>query len=245
MKLGKLPARHDSRTLHLARYLLPALPAPPLAQDFTQKVKVWPMMGNDLLGDCTIAAAGHAIEQWTTYSRPVPFVPSDGEIVQAYERIGGYVPADPSTDNGCAILDVLNAWRGAGIAGRKIVAYASLEPRNHAQVKSAVHLFGNAYIGLQLPVSAQGETVWVVPIRGANGAGTPGSWGGHCVIVTGYDSFGLTCITWGERMRMSWNFFDAYCDEAYAILSLDWLASTGLSPEHFNFAQLKADVAAL
>ena len=40
-------------------------------------------------------------------------------------------------------------------------------------------------------------------------------------------------------------FFDAYCDEAYALLSQDWIENSGMSPSGFNLAGLTADMQAL
>jgi hypothetical protein len=38
IKLGKAPARHDSRTLQLAKYIpTGAVPAPPASEDFKKK----------------------------------------------------------------------------------------------------------------------------------------------------------------------------------------------------------------
>ena len=42
LKLGKSVARHDPRTLLLASYVTPALPAPPASFDLTSKVGVTP-----------------------------------------------------------------------------------------------------------------------------------------------------------------------------------------------------------
>ncbi len=69
---------------------------------------------------------------------------------------------------------------------------------------------------------------------------TPGSWGGHAVPVIAYDASGLTCITWGALKRMTWAFWDAYCDEAYACLSRDWAAAR--APSGFDWAALDADL---
>jgi len=65
LKLGKAAARHDPRTLLLASYVTPALPTPPAAFDLASKVKSWGMMDNDQIGDCTCAAAGHLLMEWT------------------------------------------------------------------------------------------------------------------------------------------------------------------------------------
>ena len=71
VKLGKLPHRHDPRTLQFARYLdQTALPAPPATLDDTKGVASWPMYANDRIGDCTCAAAAHMVEVWTTLAPP-------------------------------------------------------------------------------------------------------------------------------------------------------------------------------
>ena len=243
VKLGKAPARHDSRTLQLAKYLpATAIPNPPAKEDWEKKVTSWPMMLNDNIGDCTCACAGHMIEQWTTYTG-VPVTPSDQDVLTAYEAVGHYNPSDPSTDQGAVILDVLNYWRQTGVAAHQIMAYAALEPKNHNEVKDSILLFGNCYIGVQLPLSAQNQAVWAVPPGGPTGQGAPGSWGGHAIPIVAYDVRGLTVVTWGALKRMSWSFLDTYCDEAYAVLSQDWINNVSkLSPSDFDLATLQADL---
>jgi hypothetical protein len=246
VKLGKMAARHDARTLQFANYLkATAPPTPPQSEDWTEKVQNWPMMLNNTLGDCTCACAGHMIEEWTTYAQPTGFTPTDPQILQAYEAVSGYKPGDPASDNGAVVLDVLNYWRQTGIAGHPITAFVGLEPKNHQQVKDAVYLFGNCYLGLQMPLSAQSQKVWSVPPGGATGQGAPGSWGGHAVPIVEYDSRGVTVITWGEPLRATWSFLDAYCDEAFAVLSPDWLATNKIAPNNFDLAQLEADLNAI
>jgi hypothetical protein len=246
MKLGKQAARHDPRTLQFAKYLIEeALPPPPASEDWARKVTKWPMMANDKVGDCTCAAAGHMIEQWTTYSG-APVVLSTRQILTAYSAITGYDPKDPSSDRGAVEIDVLNYWRKTGFSTHTIDGYVALEPGNHVHIEDAVMIFGNCYIGLALPVSAQTQKVWAVPPGGAAGPGAPGSWGGHAVPVVEYDQRGLTVITWGAVKRMTWGFWDAYCDEAYAVLSDDWISKVNKkAPNQFDLKTLQADLAAL
>ncbi len=120
-----------------------------------------------------------------------------------------------------------------------------MQPKDIRDVKDAIWLFGGVYIGLALPVSAQSQDVWVVPAGGLSGDGAPGSWGGHAVYVVAYDARGLTCITWGRLKRMSWNFWAAYCDEAYGLLAKDWFEASGEAPSGFDVAALAGDMAAL
>ena len=246
LKLGKQAVRYDARTLLLASYLTPALPTPPASFDLTSKVQLWGMMDNDQIGDCTCAAAGHLIMEWTANARNKMAKPSDTQIVAAYSAITGYNPKTGANDNGAVEIDVLNFWRQTGIAGHKIFAYAALEPANHMHIQDSVYIFGGCYIGLALPLSAQAQVQnhhpWSVPPYGATGDGKPGSWGGHAVPVVAYDVHGLTVVTWGALQVMTWSFWTAYCDEAYAILSPDYLSGKKVTPQGFNLPQLQADL---
>ncbi len=252
MKLGKQAPRHDPRTLQFAAYVRPAqLPTPPPAVDYTKAVKgPWGMMANDKVGDCTSAAAGHLIMEWTADTdRQVD--PTTKQVLEAYSAITGYDPATGSNDDGAVETDVLNHWRKTGVAGHQILAYAALEPGNTQHVRDAIDLFGGVYIGLALPVSAQRQNVWSVPPGGVHGDGKPGSWGGHAVPVMAYDAHGLTVITWGETKTMTWQFWSAYCDEAYAVLSMDFLEADPtnphdpVAPSGFDLAALQVDLKAV
>jgi hypothetical protein len=249
LKLGKLAVRHDPRTLMLASYVTAALPTPPASFDLTSKVPSWGMMDNDQIGDCTCAAAGHLIMEWTANAKGKMARPIDKQIVAAYSAITGYNPATGANDNGAVELDVLNYWRQSGIGGHKIRSYMALEPSNHMHIMDSVYIFGGCYIGLQLPRSAQAQVrehqPWSVPPQGKTGDGAPGSWGGHAVPVVAYDARGVTVITWGAPQIMTWSFWEAYCEEAYAILSPDFLTAKNANPQGFNLQQLLTDLQGL
>jgi hypothetical protein len=175
--------------------------------------------------------------------------PTDQQIVAAYSAITGYNPVSGANDNGANELDVLNYWRQTGIAGHKIGAYVALEPANHNHIMDSVYIFEGCYIGVQLPISAQAQTQnhqpWSVPPGGATGEGKPGSWGGHAIPVVAYDTRGVTVVTWGALQVMTWSFWDAYCDEGYAIISSDYLNGNEQAPQGFSMQQLQADLADL
>ena len=249
LKLGKLTARHDPRALLLASYVTAALPTPPAACDVSDKITNWGMMDNDQVGDCTCAAAGHLLMEWTANAGKKMFTPTDKQIIAAYSAITGYNPSTGANDNGANEVDVLNYWRQTGIAGHKIGAYVSLEPSNHTHVMDSVYIFEGCYIGVSLPISAQAQTQnhqpWSVPPGGTTGDGKPGSWGGHAVPVVAYDAHGLTVVTWGALQVMTWTFWEAYCDEAYTIISNDYLSGKKTTPQGFSMQQLQADLADL
>jgi hypothetical protein len=243
-RLGKLEARHDPRTLQLANYLtVPRLPVAPYHQNWAALASTsWGMMVNDSLGDCTCAAAGHAIQTWTANTGTELTIP-DEDVVAAYSAITGYTSADPTSDRGAVELDVLNYWRKTGIGGQKIAAFMALEPGNKSHVKSAIDLFGGLYVGARLPVSAQTQRVWSIPPGGPVGPGAPGTWGGHALWVVSYDANGGAFVTWGKLQRFTWGWFATYVDEAYALLSSAlWAAPGRLAPSGFAFNDLAADL---
>src|SRR5471030_1119123 len=102
MKLGKSAPVHDPRTLMLANYINTATlpPAPPQFYYGTDiGAAAWGMMGNDKIGDCTCAAAGHLIMEWTDANHNL-VTPPDQDIISAYAAITGYDPVTGLNDNG-------------------------------------------------------------------------------------------------------------------------------------------------
>ena len=242
-KLGKHSPKIDSRTLRFGAYLTKDLPAPPAAVDYGKAVKRWPMMGNDQYGDCTCAAAGHMIEEWTANTGQ-EITLSDTAILEAYHHFSHGNP-----DAGANMLEVLKYWRKVGIGKDKIVAFAQLEPRNHLQLQDAVSIFGSCYIGLALPNFAVVPGTdflsipWVAAATGAVGDAAPNPANGHCVPAVAYDQRFIYIVTWGAIKTMSWQFYDAYADEAYAVLSSDWIAKRlGRAPNGFNMQALELDL---
>lgn len=228
LMLGKLHHVHDRRTLLLERYTTEQLPQPPASVTLSSKVSNWPMMANDQLGDCVIAMAGHATQLWTAVTG-AEITPPDQEIVQDYSQITGYKPGDPSTDNGTAIIDLLNWWRRNPIGTKEIFAFAEIQdPTNHQVVMQGHALFEGLLVGVALPRTAQAQigSVWDVVAAPPSQNG-PGTWGGHGIYVIDYDAQGLTCVTWGKLQRMTWAWWDEYVDECWVALPAEFEGAAG------------------
>jgi len=236
MRLGRTPKRDDPRSLKLETLLPKAIPQPPAAVDVSTGVTKWPMYANDHLGDCTCAALGHMLEIWTEQATNSPRILTDAQVIALYNLVNN------GQDKGANMLDVLHQMRvGAGLAGDKVFAYASVDTKRTDLVKAGAWLFTGLYIGIQMPVSAQTQTGPSTSWDVATGPdGQAGSWGGHAVNVVAFDGNGLTVVTWGALQKMTWGFWNAYVDEAWALIPVDYEHLKGvLQANGFDFAQLQ------
>jgi hypothetical protein len=219
-KLGKAPVKTDPRNFRFAALLKAAPPSPPEFDfDLTHPGIPTPMFGNDIYGDCVIAARAHLTLRFEDIEQGSIQMISDKDVTKEYFKETG------GPDSGLNILDSLNLWRQTGWKcgpkkkNYKIHAFAQITVSNHSEVKAAIYLLTAAYVGIALPQSAQSQIqtgrAWDV-VKGPGSS--PNSWGGHCVMIPGYNKTGPVCVTWGRKQQMTWAFFDKYCDEAYALV---------------------------
>lgn len=237
-RFGKHPPKHDYRTLRLRNYLTSALPPPPASVDVLARVfqnlkiadptKLFPMDGNDRLGDCTIAALAHAQTVYNGLVKKEKLMPQQA-VVKLYMHLTGGV------DIGLNELDVLNYWRQNKVGGDEILAYASIDPKNHTHIQQAIELFGGVYLGFQVQQNC-------VEDFDARKPWTPGPLtnDGHAVFAIGYDANSLTVLTWGNTQKGTWGWWDECVDEAYAILPPQ-AKKSDFAPG-FNSQQLQADL---
>ncbi len=229
VKSGRLPYVHDSRTFDLSDYLTHENVAKiPNEYNWGNKIpeNEWGTLGNLKINDCTCAAAGHLIMTWTSNIGKL-HKPTTKAIVEAYTNVTSFNPKTDGIGNPIEAIKVLKYWRKNGIAGHKITAFAKLDFKNRQQLIQAIYLYGGCYIGINLPKSAEEQYYksqkWTVPRGGAKGAGEPGSWLGHALIITGYKGNELRAITWGKEIMMTLDFWEAYVDESYAVFSEDFI----------------------
>jgi hypothetical protein len=240
-RFGKHPPHVDYRTLRLKSYLTPAIPAPPASYNVLTNVYaklntkdpalLFPIDGNDTLGDCTIAALAHAD---TTYRGLVgkEKIMSRVAVVKLYMHLSGGV------DSGLNVLDVLNYWHQHAVSGDQILAFVSIDPKNHTHIQQAIKLFGGAYLGFQVQQNCVQEF-------DAHQPWTPGPLtnDGHAVFAVAYDQNGVTVLTWGNTQLATWAWWDECVDEAYAIVPPE-AKKPDFAPG-FNVTQLLADLAAV
>jgi hypothetical protein len=246
-KLGLGPKKLHRLTLDFNDYVAAdALPPPPEKAFFEYKIdpsKIQ-MFGNDQYGDCVFADIAHAIMLFTAHSGKM-FTPTLADILAAYGAVTGFDPATGANDNGTSWTDALAYWQSTGVAGHKILGWASIDPKNVLHRKLGVYLFLATHLGVQFPAIGQtqfaaGQTWDVAPNDG-------GIEGGHAILQSGYGSAGMNVESWGKGDQKASNAWDAaYTDECYIVLTEDIIdAASGLSYTGFDLAALTADLAAM
>lgn len=203
------------------------------------------MLGNDRYGDCVFAADGHAVQQQTFFGQGAMTTVDTSQVLAGYSAVTGFSAGPPVVnDNGAMIADGLGYLLKTGMSGVRIAAYGSVDPAAIGKVKTAVAQFGAVSIGFNFPSSAMSQfnagMPWDVV---ANDGGIDG---GHCVLVTGYDSTYLYVFTWGAVQKMTYSFWAKYVDEAWPLVSQSWVnTASGLDPEGVDIAALGAQYTAV
>lgn len=239
-KTGKLPARPGATKLKFADYL--AVDKPPAQYTHTNLVEIWGMLGNDTVGDCVLAGAGHETILWNAEGHKSVNVTTQNALSD-YSAITGYNPKKPSSDKGTDMQVAAKYRQKTGVIDdlgkrHKIGAYLAIDYTTPTELKQAIYMFGAVGLGIQFPNSAMDQfnagQDWTV-VKGAKIDG------GHYVPLVGYDSKFVYLVTWGKLIRATWVFVTTYADEALVYLSPEMLINN-VSLEGFNLTQLQADL---
>lgn len=234
MKLGRKPQKHDPRTVRFASALVGApVPAAPPARRWSthngKPIAFKPFLNLDL-GCCTASAIGHLDQVVSEHTGTAPEI-DDAYIRRAYQYGGGWVPSDPSTDDGANMLDMLRWFRTQGL----ILAYAEIDVENLDHVEACLNLMGAVYVGWDLPTAWQKPGVWDVAPAGSTRPPEydRNSWGGHAASIVDYDQTHFTVATWGRLQKVTRAAFKTYAAEGYAVIHHRWVTETQATPSGF------------
>ena len=257
-KFGRNPAVHTLRTfrngLALARALDPLGTPPAASNDYVAAVNAatggaggaWGMMGNDSVGDCTIADCGHQIMLHTANASTI-VIPTQQDILSAYSAATGYDPSNPASDQGANETSVCQFMETTGILGHKSNGDAMVDPANLDHIRWCIQLFGACRLGIEVPDYLMTQfnlgKPWAYDVTQSQT-----SEGGHDVPLVKYDGQYFYCVTWGKLQPIDPSFFSKHAglvDEAHAEVYADWIKSTGVAPSGFDLSQLLADMSHL
>jgi hypothetical protein len=240
-RFGKNPPVKDYRTFLFINYIKDGVPKPPdkLSQldrvytthENSDPTSLFPMLGNDTVGDCTIAAYAHAD---TVYEGMVgkKKIMSEELCVKIYMHLTGGI------DSGLSMMSVMEYVRRNTVMGDKILAYVSINPHNHTHVKQAIAMFGGLYTGFQVQENCiedfKARKMW-----------EPGELmnAGHAIFVPEYNEDGVNCLTWGNTQWGSWKWWDECVDETFVLVVPE--AKDPKFTPGFDFEKLQVDLVSI
>lgn len=219
-RTGRLPKneRYCSSLPQLSSYPITAVPESKwswtsgVAQvlDEPSIGKLYPILGNDRLGDCVVAGGAH---QLTLHNGMVGkrFVPTEAAVVSLYGELGH------GRDNGLSLDVMLQAMMSGVFGGQKIVADCNVDPNNMDQIKKTIQFLGGAMIGFGTTIHSVSDFQQGIPWDDAD---RPDG-GSHCVILTGWDDATqmFDVLTWGGLQKGTYRWFKRFCDEVHAVLT--------------------------
>lgn len=246
-KLGKQPHTDDPADLMLGNYLdadvvkatyQTAIDDALGEYDSSEGIadSEWGMLLNDSLGDCVPAGLMH-MQFVLARLGGHHFGMTDQAAELNYEKMGGYVPGDSSTDQGCDMRVAAKVFQKEGLIdydGQKHHSglYVFLEPGNVEELFFAVKEFKGAALGYRLPQSVMEQT------DAAEEAGEPPIWtyeadspevGGHCVPGFGRQQWvtqvlpsGLVVfksVSWGRPVGVSEDLIKNKMDSGFIVVS--------------------------
>jgi hypothetical protein len=240
LKLGVIGPKYDSRTLKLMT-VLKALPEIPQVFNVDSQYPIYiptPMFANDKYGCCVISGRAHMTLRFEAFEQGKLISLTDKNVTDEYFSESG------GQDTGLYILDSLKCWRDNGwrlglssqiiksrgcwrkkpnppinLNSYYVYAFGAIDPKHHEDVKATAYLLNGVYCGVALPNTAKNQVIWSVEGNPDKDADSKrGSWGNHCIFVVAYDNEGLTCITWGGRKRLTWQWWDVYTFDAFGIV---------------------------
>ena len=216
LKLGKLPPVLDKRTIKVRSLFLKELPPLPAHFDNHDQYDIDDnfMFANNEHGCCVISARGHQTLVLEAYEQGEQIEITDEEIKKEYfEQTGG-------ADNGLVLLWSIRDWKNDGwiINGDQytIYAFASVDWKDHEEVKQCIHLLGGVNAGMNVYQADHDQFLAGEDWHLTDNDGELK--GGHGIYAFAYDSTGVWIMTWGKAIKATWAFWNARIDECYGVV---------------------------
>lgn len=183
---------------------------------------------NDKKGCCTIATVANEIQTKSANAGSHMLVVPDDLVDKEYTGLTG------GPDTGLYMDQVAKAglkpgyFMGDDRYSDKLMAWATLDPKNDDLVRFAIYYFGGIRFGVSLPKTASWQIKkglpwdYIANPTADQGSNDPGSWGGHSVHAPDFAGFGETCNTWTQQQPWTKAFRMEYIDFAGVTVDLNW-----------------------
>ena len=238
-KLGRLPGTIPVGLRDLTYYAAGPLPRPP-AMVNVPAVTAWGMNENDTLGDCGVAGLNHGFMAAAADTAEHESFPTDQQVGAYYMTYTG------GQDDGVVLSQFLAYAKQRGFYNHTISAYAPVAVQDLPTLMFAINSYNFAYVGISVSQGMMTKVQETAP---------PWNWttddvmsgpaiGGHCIVLTAYDSTYLYGVTWGSPIAISYPAWAFMAEEAWALITGE-VASKGSDGRGINLSALQADLGRL
>lgn len=217
-KYGRqFPKRSPSIEL---KSILKAVPEHPLSVDYLANLSGWKLLGNNKYGDC-LAVTWANSRRFISAMLGTEYYPTLEQVLAVYETQNPRFPADDNGMDVQTLLEYLN--KNPGPDGVKLPAFASVDVNNLEEVRAALYIFGELWLGIEVQNANQQDFADGVPWDYHPGDPVEG---GHAVLAGGYlgkSANDVRFITWGGETGMTdsfWNNLVANCPSGEAWLPI-------------------------
>lgn len=250
-------APKNAPALKFARFFTGKLPDHPAAVDYLARLADWQMLGNDAAGDCVAVT-------WANVRRLVSFIagaenyPTQDQVWEVYRTQNPHFDpnGDPnvngpgsSADGGMDIQTLLEyLHKAGGPDGKKVLAFAKVDPSSADEVKAAISIFGFVWTGIVVQDANMQDFNDSKPWDYHRSSPDDG---GHSVITGGYGAAGNgqlggdeRFITWAQETSFTDRYWSRKVEEAWVVIFDEHLEHPAFQ-EGVDLAALAADYTAL
>jgi len=245
--LGRRKPKTQERTFRSGLSLLAApIPTPParIAVSASCAGGLSQTFMNTELGCCVISHHAHFLANITSQIGKT-FIYTDKQIINDYSAVGGYIPGDPFSDQGCDIGTDLSYLQSTGFPdGSKLLGSINLDPTSQLALTQSVWITNGVCFGMSMP------DAWIDPAPQQSGfvwdiAGEPNDSNGHCFTGFAYPTAqGIAIATWGMVGTITWGAIAKYGaasvnGEVHSYVNPTMVHSTtGLAPNGLTLNQI-------
>ncbi len=245
--LGRKAPKSKERSFRSGQSLLgTTIPTPPstISVPSSCAIGLSQTFMNTQLGCCVIAHHAHFLANITSQIGNT-FIYKDQQIINDYSAVGGYIPGDPLSDQGCDIGTDLSYLQSTGFAdGSKLLGSIDLDPTSQLALTQSVWITNGVCFGMSMP------DAWIDPAPQESGfvwdvAGNSNDSNGHCFTGFAYPtSQGITIATWGMVGTITWGAIAKYGaasanGEVHSYINPEMIDSTtGLAPNGLTLNQI-------
>lgn len=236
MMLGKGPARKNPKGLKLKTYLprLPVIPERVRWDTMMYQAYERSALGNFYHGVCvTASCAKYVMSCRANESMLLQPITTDQviETAKKHDALEGWF-----------LLDCMKVWKRDGLFGTKVDAFVSVE-KSIELIKAAIWIFGGIKIGLSMPRAWEYRDVWDTSSKFFDSQYRKGSWGGHDLLLCGFEKDGLIGDTWDKTVLITPPAVLKYMDEGFAFILPEWSDADHVTPSGFDSDLLYAHLA--